>query len=277
MQRLIRAVRSAGATQPVIAQGLDWGGDLSGWLANRPADSAGQLVAGWHVYNFSGCNSPACWDVTVAPVAQVAPVLATEIGENDCAGGFLDKLLPWADAHGIGYVAWAWNTASCGGGPSLISDYSGTPTAYGAAYQQHLTRFDFEDGTTQGWSVRWGSTLTLSNEAGTAFTGTHGLAIDVSGPGYPGLGVDARPLGLVAGMPVTYRVWAPPGVAAGVAPMVFDGNWSATVIPDQPLSPGWNTVTFAVPPGNNGLSVLGLQIDVDGGWVGRLVLDSVAY
>jgi chitodextrinase len=138
-QQLINAVRGAGATQPVIVEGLNWGGDLSGWSANAPRDPAGRLVAGWHIYNFSGCNTMSCWDSTVAPVAQQVPVLATEIGENDCGGSFLNSLLPWADSHRIGYVAWAWNNASCGGGPSLISDYSGTPTAYGAAYKAYLT------------------------------------------------------------------------------------------------------------------------------------------
>ena len=137
-QQLINAVRAAGATQPVIVEGLNWGGDLSGFLANEPHDPAGQLVAGWHIYNFSGCNTTSCWDSTVAPVAQQLPVLATEIGENDCAGTFLNTLLPWADAHGIGFMAWAWNAASCGSGPSLISDYTGTPTAYGAAYKAYL-------------------------------------------------------------------------------------------------------------------------------------------
>ncbi|HUZ28530.1 MAG TPA: cellulase family glycosylhydrolase [Solirubrobacteraceae bacterium] len=138
-QQLINAVRGAGATQPVIVEGLNWGGDLSGWLSNQPHDPAGQLVAGWHVYNFSGCAATTCWDSTVAPVAQQLPVLATEIGESDCAGGFLSTLLPWADSHQIGYLAWAWNAASCGGGPSLISDYGGTPTAYGAAFKSYLS------------------------------------------------------------------------------------------------------------------------------------------
>jgi endoglucanase len=137
-QQLINAVRGTGATQPVIVEGDNWGGDLSGFLANEPHDPAGQLVAGWHVYNFSGCNTSSCWDSTVAPVAQQLPVLATEVGESDCGGSFLNTLLPWADSHQIGFLAWAWNTASCGGGPSLISDYTGTPTAYGAAYKAYL-------------------------------------------------------------------------------------------------------------------------------------------
>jgi hypothetical protein len=137
-QQLINAVRAAGAKQPVIVEGLNWGGDLSQWLANKPSDPAGQLVAGWHIYNFSGCNTTACWNSTVAPVAQKVPVLATEVGENDCAGGFMNTLLPWADSHQIGFMGWAWNAASCGSGPSLISDYNGTATPYGAAYKAYL-------------------------------------------------------------------------------------------------------------------------------------------
>ena len=288
-QQLINAVRKAGATQPVIVEGLNWGGDLSGWLANRPSDSAGQLAAGWHVYNFSGCNTASCWDSTVAPVARQVPVVATEVGENDCSGGFLNTLLPWADSHGIGFVAWAWDAASCSGGPSLISDYSGTPTGYGAAYKAYLAspppstqpldpaaRFDFEDGSTQGWGVSWGSTLSVSNEAGTAYSGSHGLALDVSGSGYPATGVSANLSGVGPGATVSYRVWAPAGVSAGLAPMVFDSNWNVTVLSAQQLAPGWNTVTFTI-PAVNGVRTLGLQVNDGTNWQGRLVLDDVTW
>jgi endoglucanase len=138
MQQLVDAVRATGARQPVIAEGLNWGGDLSGWLTHEPTDPLGQLIAGWHIYNFTGCRTASCWDATVAPVARRVPVLATEIGENDCGGSFIDTLLPWADSHDIGYLAWAWNTASCTSGPSLITSYSGALTAYGAAYRAHI-------------------------------------------------------------------------------------------------------------------------------------------
>jgi hypothetical protein len=291
MQQLLHAVRGAGATQPVIVEGLAWGGDLSGWLANRPSDPTGQLAAGWHIYNFSGCNTTACWDTTVAPVAQQVPVVATEVGENDCAGGFLNTLLPWADSHHVGYLAWAWNAASCGGGPSLISDYSGSPTAYGAAYRADLSvasgpsgqpldpaaRFDFEDGTTQGWGVSWGSTLSVANETRTAYSGSHGLALDVTGTGWPAIGVHSGLGGVGPGTIVTYHVWAPTGVSAGVSPMLFDSGWHASVLANQQLQPGWNTITFTVPPSTNGVNELGLQINDGNGWAGRLVLDDVTW
>jgi hypothetical protein len=285
-QQLLDAVRGAGATQPVIVEGLAWGGDLSAWLANKPSDPAAQLAAGWHIYNFSGCNTTSCWDSTVAPVAQQVPVAATEVGENDCAGGFLNTLLPWADSHQVGYLAWAWNAASCGGGPSLISDYSGTPTAYGAAFRGHISapvsqpldpsaRFDFEDGTTQGWAVGWGSTLSVANETGTSYSGAHGLALDVSGTGWPAAGASVSGVG--PGTTVTYHVWAPAGVSAGLSPMLFDSGWHASVLANQQLQPGWNTITFAVPDTTNGVSELGVQVNDGSGWAGRLVLDDVTW
>ena len=297
MQQLVNAVRGTGAQEPVIAEGLGWGGDLSGWLANRPSDPAGQLVAGWHIYNFSGCNTVSCWDATVAPVAASVPVLATEVGENDCAGGFLNTLLPWADAHHIGFLAWAWDTASCSNGPALITDYAGTPTAYGAAYRAYLAlpptvgggtpvaqpldpsaRFDFEDGSTQGWGVAWGSGLGVANETAQAFSGSHGLALDVSAGGYPAAGVRSGLTGLGAGSVVTMHLWAPSTVSSvSVSPVVLDGGWTAHVLGGVALAAGWNSVSFAVPAGVSAVNELGLQVNDGGGWTGRLVLDAVAF
>jgi len=138
MQSLLDAVRSTGATQPVMVAGLNWAGDVSGWLANEPVDPDHQLVASAHIYNYSQCNTPACWDQTVAAVAASVPIVTGEIGENDCAAGFIDSYMSWADAHGVSYLAWAWNTANCSSFPALINAYAGTPTAYGTGYKTHL-------------------------------------------------------------------------------------------------------------------------------------------
>ncbi|HEX6394921.1 MAG TPA: cellulase family glycosylhydrolase [Acidimicrobiales bacterium] len=138
MQSLLNSVRSTGATQPVMVAGLNWAGDLSGWLQNEPNDPSNQLAASAHIYNYSQCNTPGCWDSTIAPVAAQAPVVTGELGETDCARGFIDSYMAWADAHGLSYLGWSWNTASCGSGPALITSYNGTPTAFGAGYQSHL-------------------------------------------------------------------------------------------------------------------------------------------
>ncbi len=307
-QQLINAVRDTGATQPVIVEGLDWGGDLSSWLANEPSDPAQQMVAGWHTYNFGSCNNVSCWNQTVAPVASQVPVLATEVGEDDCAGNYLSALLPWADSHEIGYLAWAWNAASCGAGPSLIADYTGTPTPYGAWYKAYLasrpapaptppptptpnppptppppkpsrkptTRFDFENGTTQGWALRWGHKLAVANEKGIAYSGSHGLSLSISGAGSPAAGATTNLHGIGRRTIVTYHLWEPAHASISVSPALLDSASHKVVLANQTLKPGWNTVKFTIPTKVSSVHMLGLKINNRGGWTGRLVLDAIS-
>lgn len=139
MQTLINTVRATGATNVLMLGGLAWSNDLSQWLANKPTDPQNNLAASVHIYNFNACANSSCWDSQIAPVAAQVPVLAGEIGENDCASGFINTLTSWFDQHSIGYLAWTWTASgNCGGTPALISDWSGTPTGYGAGYKAHL-------------------------------------------------------------------------------------------------------------------------------------------
>jgi hypothetical protein len=137
MQSLVNAVRAAGATQPIMVGGLAWSNDVSGWLANQPADPANALVASFHNYNFNVCD-PSCWNTTVATLAAQVPVVTGELGENDCAHGYIDQYMAWADSHGISYLGWTWDTWDCSNGPALISNYDGTPTAFGIGFRDHL-------------------------------------------------------------------------------------------------------------------------------------------
>jgi hypothetical protein len=137
MQSLVDAVRATGATQPIMVGGLAWSNDLSGWLANKPADAANALVVSFHNYNFNACD-PSCWNAIVAPLAGQVPVVTGELGENDCAHGYIDQYMTWADAHGISYLGWTWDTWDCANGPALISNYDGTPTAFGIGFRDHL-------------------------------------------------------------------------------------------------------------------------------------------
>jgi len=134
MQQLVSAVRRTGATQPVLAAGLRQA-SLAGeeWLRNRPTDPAGQLGASIHAYGVMGN-----YGTNIGVVARQVPVVLTEVGEKDCAHESLDRLLPWADSNGVSYLAWAWYTSDCATGPSLISDYAGSPTPYGIGYRDHL-------------------------------------------------------------------------------------------------------------------------------------------
>jgi hypothetical protein len=138
MQDMLDAVRGTGATNVVLAGGLGWSSDLSSWLTHRPDDPTGQLAAAFHTYNFSGCSTQACWDSTVAKVAKKVPVVTTELGENDCAGGYVEPLMDWLDNHGISYLGWTWDVWDCNSGPALITSYDGSPTAYGQVVHDHF-------------------------------------------------------------------------------------------------------------------------------------------
>ena len=140
MQGALNAVRSSGATNVVSASGIDWANNLTGWLANEPSDSTGQLVAEQHVYNFNTCGTVACFTSQVTPVAAVVPVVWGEYGEDDCGSGSVAQYLPYADAHISAAESWTWDT--WGNCISLISDFTGTPAGtYGtyirSYYLQH--------------------------------------------------------------------------------------------------------------------------------------------
>ncbi|MFF3166841.1 cellulose binding domain-containing protein [Streptomyces sp. NPDC003273] len=138
MQDLVDSVRGTGAKNVVMAGGLAYSNDLSQWLTYRPNDPAGNLAAAYHVYNFNTCSSESCWNSTLAPVAAQVPLIAGEIGENTCSHGFTDQVMKWFDDRNLSYLGWTWNTWDCSSGPSLISSYDGTPTAYGAGLRDHL-------------------------------------------------------------------------------------------------------------------------------------------
>ncbi|WP_284749415.1 cellulase family glycosylhydrolase [Amycolatopsis sp. RTGN1] len=138
MQTLVNAVRATGATNVIMLGGLAYSNDLTGWLQYKPSDPAGNLVASWHSYNFNTCSSSSCWDSQLAPVAAAVPLVAGEIGENDCASGYVTGLMDWFDRHQASYLGWTWNTWPCTSGPALITSYDGTPTAFGAGIRAHF-------------------------------------------------------------------------------------------------------------------------------------------
>ncbi|HCT78101.1 MAG TPA: cellulose-binding protein [Micromonosporaceae bacterium] len=139
MQGLVNAVRATGATNVIMVAGLTWTNDLSQWLTYKPTDPTGNLMASWHSYNFNACVTVSCWDSQIGTVAAQVPVTAGEIGQNTCAHDYIDQLMAWADAHGVGYLAWTWNPWGCSQGNVLVNDYTGTPTStFGEGFRAHL-------------------------------------------------------------------------------------------------------------------------------------------
>lgn len=141
MQEMVDAVRSTGATQPLLIAGPQYAGVVDQWLQYKPNDPLNQLVASIHIYGLpldSPCRLATCWTDTMAPLATTTPIIIGELGDTDCTSNFSPPLMTWADQHGTGYTAWAWNVASCANDPSLITSYTGTPSGYGIGVQTHL-------------------------------------------------------------------------------------------------------------------------------------------
>ena len=139
MQQMVTAVRNAGANNVIMLGGEEFSNDLTEWLQFEPTDPDHNLVASWHSYNFNTCSNQSCWTSQVAPVIAQVPVIAGEIGENDCSGSYINPLTTWLESEKASFLAWAWNADfPCSSGPGLITDYTGTPTAYGAAYKSIL-------------------------------------------------------------------------------------------------------------------------------------------
>lgn len=153
LQALVKAIRSQGATQPILLGGIAYNSDLSQLLAYLPSDRWHQLVASAHVYDFAeGSGIDAMFTGQLDPIAKRLPVILGELGERYCDSGtaaYTQHVLSLVDqeaANGnlFGVLGWTWNartSTSTGwqcptgpsgqGGPLLIRDYAGTPTVMG--------------------------------------------------------------------------------------------------------------------------------------------------
>jgi len=139
MQTLVNAVRGTGASNVIMLGGLEYSNDLTQWLAFKPTDPDGNLVASWHSYNFNTCSTQACWTSQIAPVIAQVPVITGEMGENNCADTYINPLMTFLDSQHTGYLGWAWNADfNCSQGPGLITDYQGDPSPFGAGFETHL-------------------------------------------------------------------------------------------------------------------------------------------
>ncbi len=152
MQQMLDAVRATGAKNVVLTSGLDYAKDLSKWLDYKPNDPLGQLGASWHAYpayntTFGSAayaqpdHAPGIWSQVQEILAAGYPVVITEFGDR-CAPGttsapFASRLLPWADANGVGYLGWTWDVWQ---NPSdvLITNAAGDPSpGYGVYVKAH--------------------------------------------------------------------------------------------------------------------------------------------
>lgn len=126
MQALVNAVRTTGANNLVLVGGMNWGYDLS-QIGNNPI-SGPNIVYDTHPYNYAD-KAPSSWDAYFGNISARYPVISAESGEYDCGTSYMGQLLPYLDAHHIGWMAWAWvvNGMTCSY-PQVVTDYQGTPS-----------------------------------------------------------------------------------------------------------------------------------------------------
>jgi hypothetical protein len=153
MQQLLTAVRGAGAQNLVMLGGVGYASQLGLWPTYVPADtlSPPNIAASWHVYDDQG-GCTADGPTTVATLCGTSglggeavlnagyPIVVGETGTYSCSASvgqaWWPLFLSWADAQGIGFVAWSW---SDGNSPQLLANTTTfDPGGIGPTYQQYL-------------------------------------------------------------------------------------------------------------------------------------------
>jgi hypothetical protein len=137
--------------------------------------------------------------------------------------------------------------------------------------------YDFEDGALDGWAVDYGP-VTLANSTAVAFSGTHSLALTLTGTGNPGVRSPLSPAGVISGTVLSFHVYEPAGASLSASVYSVDGNWNYAFAPLASLnSGGWTTLTLTVPALQNGLRYFGLEIENGGGTKATLAVDGVSW
>lgn len=152
-QKIIEAIRDEGAKNIVIAAGLDWGYDLTGYAngyaltdcgsANDTSKSGNGIMYDAHIYPSKGDS----WDACVGPVRRIAPVLIGESGwdpsdgtilgsTTDIYNGWVPRLLNWIDDTSVygssaSWTAWSYHP---GATPRIIYDWNYNPTYFFGKY-----------------------------------------------------------------------------------------------------------------------------------------------
>ena len=149
MQQAVNLMRRAGYAGVIAIPCIDYanacgkidGSNYNGstWLKSRPSDPDGQLIAEAHVYGKNLCDDVSCFDSSMRPITKAVPMIFGETGEtydgSDCGSSYISTFMKWADAHGVGYEAWTWDT--WGGCGVLVKDYNGTPASTWARWVKH--------------------------------------------------------------------------------------------------------------------------------------------
>jgi hypothetical protein len=162
MQQLYDAVRGVGARNLVLVNGVHWGYSLQGIPQYKLTGY--NVIYGTHPYDWAD-KQPDQFDKEFGFLAATYPVMISEFGSYTCAPNpvantlgpdYNRRVLDYADAKGMSWVAWAFWTPppepAVGQTPAqrseqlcarsaLIADWSGTPTVTGQIVKDRLASY----------------------------------------------------------------------------------------------------------------------------------------
>jgi TolB protein len=148
MQALLDTVRGTGAKNVVIAGGLNWAYDMSGFFDGAPlADPDGNgVIYANHAYPFKG-DTVEQWIAKMERAAKEVAIIVSEFGADSRGGAtkkgltgeeWVGQVLTALDEHNWSWSAWDLHPSA---GPRLISDWKYTPTpAFGRLVKQSLAK-----------------------------------------------------------------------------------------------------------------------------------------
>jgi len=144
-------------------------------------------------------------------------------------------------------------------------------------------QYDFES-STQGWTSGGAPIASVATSTTQHFSGTHSLAVNISGAAGSGLAYVGSPT-TTAGKTVTFHVWIPSSSQiTSIQPYVQQGasggwTWTGTWVGIGSLTKnGWNTITVTVPSNAvTPLYQLGVQFTTGATWTGTCYVDSVSW
>ena len=117
-----------------------WTNDLTQWLTYKPTDPRQQLWPRSALYNFNTCVDRVLLGHPARAGGRAGAARARrDRRERLRATTSSTRLMNWADAHGVGYLGWTWNTWGCSSGAVPHQGLQRHPDrGFGEGYKAHL-------------------------------------------------------------------------------------------------------------------------------------------
>ena len=240
-----------------------------------PGSCSSADFTGWHTYGADWEPGKVTYyydGVAVGTITQGITSAPMYLILNNAVGASGGQTLAPADMQ-VSYVR-VWSQQAGGGVTTSTTQPSSptttpaspttTPTSPSTVPTSQAT-YTFEDGATDGWSVDYGP-ASVSNSTAVAHSGSHSLAVSLTGSGNPGVMSPTLSTTGASG-------WARSSVAISAQPYYYDpsGNYRSLGATVQLPANTWTQVNWPVTA-----SQLGLEIENGSGASGTVYLDDVS-